>query len=112
MPGKGNVSHTGKLGDVMQESVQASRSFVRSRMLLFGVKPPAFDKKDIHVHVPEGATPKDGPSAGVAMIASIVSALTGIPVRTDVPITGANTIRGRVLPLGDLTAELPAPLRD
>src|SRR5690606_29276399 len=88
MPGKGNVSHTGKLGDVMQESVQAARSFVRSRLLTYGIKPPEFDKRDIHVHVPEGATPKDGPSAGVAMCTSIVSALTGIPVKRDVAMTG------------------------
>ena len=87
MPGKGNVSHTGKLGDVMQESVQAARSYVRSRLAVFGVSSKFFDKRDIHVHVPEGATPKDGPSAGVAMCTSIVSALTGIPVRRDVAMT-------------------------
>src|SRR5690606_31443860 len=102
MPGKGNVSHTGKLGDVMQESVQAARSYVRSRLLSFGIRPPDFDKKDIHVHVPEGATPKDGPSAGVAMCTAIVSALTGIPVRKDVAMTGEITLRGRVLPIGGL----------
>ena len=79
MPGKGNVAHTGKLGDVMQESVQAARSFVRSRLLRYGILPPDFTKQDIHVHVPEGATPKDGPSAGVAMCTSIISAMTGIP---------------------------------
>ena len=102
MPGKGNVSHTGKLGDVMQESVQAARSYVRSRLAIFGVSSKFFDKRDIHVHVPEGATPKDGPSAGVAMCTSIVSALTGIPVRRDVAMTGEITLRGRVLPIGGL----------
>ena len=111
MPGKGAVSHTGKLGDVMQESVQAARSYVRSRMLTFGIRPPDFDKKDIHVHVPEGATPKDGPSAGVAMCTSIVSALTGIPVRRDVAMTGEITLRGRVLPIGGLKEKLLAALR-
>ena len=111
MPGKGNVSYTGKLGDVMQESVQAARSFVRSRMLQYGIKPPDFDKKDIHVHVPEGATPKDGPSAGVAMVTSIVSALTGVPVRKDVAMTGEITLRGRVLPIGGLKEKLLAALR-
>ena len=111
MPGKGNVSHTGKLGDVMQESVQAARSYVRSRLLSFGIRPPDFDKKDIHVHVPEGATPKDGPSAGVAMCTAIVSALTGIPVRKDVAMTGEITLRGRVLPIGGLKEKLLAALR-
>jgi len=111
MPGKGAVSHTGKLGDVMQESVQAARSFIRSRMLQFGVTPPEFDKKDIHVHVPEGATPKDGPSAGVAMITSMASALSGIPVRKDVAMTGEITLRGRVLPIGGLKEKLLAALR-
>ncbi|MCY4230065.1 MAG: endopeptidase La [Alphaproteobacteria bacterium] len=111
MPGKGNVKHTGKLGDVMQESVEAARSFVRSRMLQFGIVPPEFDRWDIHVHVPEGATPKDGPSAGVAMCASIVSALTGIPVRRDVAMTGEITLRGRVLPIGGLKEKLLAALR-
>src|SRR3546814_21181223 len=100
MPGKGTVSHTGKLGDVVQESVQASRSFVRSRMLLFGVKPPEFDKKDIHVHVPVGAPPKDGPSAGVAMLSSFFSALTGLTVPHDVALTGQNNLRGGVRRLG------------
>jgi len=111
MPGKGAVSHTGKLGDVMQESVQAARSFIRSRMLQFGVTPPEFDKKDIHVHVPEGATPKDGPSAGVAMVTSMASALSGIPVRKDVAMTGEITLRGRVLPIGGLKEKLLAALR-
>jgi ATP-dependent Lon protease len=111
MPGKGNISHTGKLGDVMQESVQAARSFVRSRSLQFGIKPTAFEKFDIHVHVPEGATPKDGPSAGVAMCTAIVSVLTGIPVRKDVAMTGEITLRGRVLPIGGLKEKLLAALR-
>ena len=111
MPGKGNVKHTGKLGDVMQESVEAARSFVRSRMLRFGIAPPEFDRRDIHVHVPEGATPKDGPSAGVAMCTSIISALTAIPVRRDVAMTGEITLRGRVLPIGGLKEKLLAALR-
>jgi ATP-dependent Lon protease len=111
MPGKGNVSHTGKLGDVMKESVQAARSYVRSRAVAFGIKPNIFDKRDIHVHVPEGATPKDGPSAGVAMCTSIVSALTGIPVRREVAMTGEITLRGRVLPIGGLKEKLLAALR-
>ena len=111
MPGKGNVAHTGKLGDVMQESVQASRSYVRSRLLNYGVLPPEFEKKDIHVHVPEGATPKDGPSAGVAMCTAIISALSGIPVRRNVAMTGEITLRGRVLPIGGLKEKLLAALR-
>jgi ATP-dependent Lon protease len=110
VPGKGKMTITGKLGDVMQESVQAAHSFVRSRATVFGIRPPVFDKKDIHVHVPEGATPKDGPSAGVAMITSIVSALSGIPVRRDVAMTGEITLRGRVLPIGGLKEKLLAAL--
>ncbi|MCA8930158.1 MAG: endopeptidase La, partial [Alphaproteobacteria bacterium] len=106
MPGKGSVAHTGKLGDVMQESVQAARSFVRSRLLKYGIIPPEFDKSDIHVHVPEGATPKDGPSAGVAMCTAIISALSGIPVRRNVAMTGEITLRGRVLPIGGLKEKL------
>ena len=111
MPGKGQISHTGKLGDVMQESVQAARSYVRSRMAVFGIKPKTFDRRDIHVHVPEGATPKDGPSAGVAMCTSIVSALTAIPVRRDLAMTGEVTLRGRVLPIGGLKEKLLAAHR-
>ena len=111
MPGKGNIARTGKLGDVMQESVSAARSYVRSRMEIFGISPKFFDKRDIHVHVPEGATPKDGPSAGVAMCTSIVSALTGIPVRRDIAMTGEVTLRGRVLPIGGLKEKLLAAHR-
>ena len=111
LPGKGKMLTTGKLGDVMQESVQAAASFVRARATHFGVKPTAFEKKDIHIHVPEGATPKDGPSAGVAMLTSIVSVLTGIPVRRDVAMTGEITLRGRVLPIGGLKEKLLAALR-
>ena len=94
VPGKGNIKHTGKLGDVMQESVSAALSYVRSRSISFGIKPTLFEKRDIHVHVPEGATPKDGPSAGIAMATSIVSVLTGIPIRRDVAMTGEITLRG------------------
>jgi ATP-dependent Lon protease len=111
LPGKGNIKHTGKLGDVMQESVSAALSYVRSRSINFGIKPPLFEKRDIHVHVPEGATPKDGPSAGIAMATSIVSVLTGIPVRRDVAMTGEITLRGRVLPIGGLKEKLLAALR-
>ena len=111
LPGKGSIAHTGKLGDVMQESVQAARSYVRSRSYVFGIKPTIFEKRDIHVHVPEGATPKDGPSAGVAMCTSIVSALTGVPVRRDLAMTGEVTLRGRVLPIGGLKEKLLAALR-
>jgi ATP-dependent Lon protease len=111
MPGKGNIARTGKLGDVMQESVSAARSYIRSRMVTFGISPKFFEKRDIHVHVPEGATPKDGPSAGVAMCTSIVSALTGIPVRRDIAMTGEITLRGRVLPIGGLKEKLLAAHR-
>ncbi len=111
VPGKGRFQATGKLGDVMKESIDAARSYARSRALTFGIKPPVFDRKDIHVHVPEGATPKDGPSAGVAMATSIISVLTGIPVRRDVAMTGEITLRGRVLPIGGLKEKLLAALR-
>jgi ATP-dependent Lon protease len=111
VPGKGKATATGKLGDVMKESVQAAESYVKSRAALFGIKPTIFEKKDIHVHVPEGATPKDGPSAGVAMVTSIVSVLTGIAVRRDVAMTGEITLRGRVLPIGGLKEKLLAALR-
>jgi len=111
VPGKGKMTVTGKLGDVMQESIQAARSFVQSRSAEFGIKPTLFNKRDIHVHVPEGATPKDGPSAGVGMATSIVSTLTGIPVRKDIAMTGEITLRGRVLPIGGLKEKLLAALR-
>ena len=111
LPGKGNIKQTGKLGDVMQESVQAAYSYIRSRAVQFGIKPPFFDKRDIHIHVPEGATPKDGPSAGIAMATSIVSAITGIPIHRDIAMTGEITLRGRVLPIGGLKEKLLAALR-
>jgi len=111
LPGKGRVHATGKLGDVMKESVQASESFVKARAAAFGIKPTIFERRDIHVHVPEGATPKDGPSAGVALLTSIVSVLTGIPVRRDVAMTGEITLRGRVLPIGGLKEKLLAAHR-
>ncbi len=111
LPGKGAIKQTGKLGDVMQESVSAALSYVRSRSIKFGIKPTVFEKRDIHVHVPEGATPKDGPSAGVAMATSLVSVLTGIPVRRDIAMTGEITLRGRVLPIGGLKEKLLAALR-
>src|SRR5271168_1958625 len=111
LPGKGRMQTTGKLGDVMKESIDAARSYVRSKATTFGIKPPSFDQKDIHVHVPEGATPKDGPSAGAAMATSIISVFTGIPVRRDVAMTGEVTLRGRVLPIGGLKEKLLAALR-
>ncbi|MBI1985702.1 MAG: endopeptidase La, partial [Rhodospirillales bacterium] len=111
VPGKGKMTITGKLGDVMTESIQAAKSFVQSRAHQFGIHPTLFTKKDIHVHVPEGATPKDGPSAGVAMVTSIVSVLTGIPVKRDIAMTGEVTLRGRVLPIGGLKEKLLAALR-
>jgi ATP-dependent Lon protease len=111
VPGKGKVSSTGKLGDVMKESIQAAEYFIKSRAVAYGIKPTFFEKRDIHVHVPEGATPKDGPSAGVAMVTSIVSVLTGIPVRREVAMTGEITLRGRVLPIGGLKEKLLAALR-
>jgi ATP-dependent Lon protease len=111
LPGKGRVQATGKLGDVMKESVQAAESFVKSRAPSYGIKPSYFGRRDIHVHVPEGATPKDGPSAGVAMVTSIVSVMTGIAVRKDVAMTGEISLRGRVLPIGGLKEKLLAALR-
>ncbi|WP_425500683.1 endopeptidase La [Roseospira navarrensis] len=111
MPGKGGITLTGHLGDVMKESVQAARSYIRSRAVSFGVRPTLFETREIHVHVPEGATPKDGPSAGIAMCTSMVSALTGIPVRRDIAMTGEITLRGRVLPIGGLKEKLLAALR-
>ena len=111
LPGKGRMKTTGTLGDVMKESIEAASSYVRSKSPDLGVKPPEFDKIDIHVHVPEGATPKDGPSAGIAMVTSIVSVLTQIPVRRDVAMTGEVTLRGNVLPIGGLKEKLLAALR-
>ncbi len=111
LPGKGKMQITGKLGEVMQESVQAATSYVKSKAPQFGIEPPLFERKDIHVHVPEGATPKDGPSAGIAMCTSIVSVLTGVPVRKDVAMTGEITLRGHVLPIGGLKEKLLAALR-
>ena len=111
MPGKGRMQITGKLGDVMQESVKAAKSFVRSKCLEYGIIPPLFERKDFHIHVPEGATPKDGPSAGIGMVTSIVSSITGIPVRRDVAMTGEVTITGQVLPIGGLKEKLLAAHR-
>ena len=111
MPGKGKMQITGKLGDVMQESVKAAKSYIRSKSLDFGIIPPIFEKKDFHIHVPEGATPKDGPSAGIAMVTSIVSAITEIPVNRDVAMTGEVTLRGVVLPIGGLKEKLLAAHR-
>ena len=111
MPGKGGMTVTGNLRDVMKESIQAANAYVRSRAIDFGIEPPMFDKRNIHVHVPEGATPKDGPSAGVAMATTIVSVMTGIPIRKDIAMTGEITLRGRVLPIGGLKEKLLAALR-
>tara|TARA_A100001015_G_scaffold247510_1_gene284403 strand:- start:4113 stop:6500 length:2388 start_codon:yes stop_codon:yes gene_type:complete len=111
MPGKGKMQITGKLGDVMQESVKAAKSYIRSKSLDFGIIPPIFDKKDFHIHVPEGATPKDGPSAGVGMVTSIISAITEIPVNRNVAMTGEITLRGLVLPIGGLKEKLLAAHR-
>ncbi len=111
LPGKGRMKTTGKLGDVMKESIEAAASYVRSISPELGVKPPKFETIDIHVHVPEGATPKDGPSAGLAMVTSIVSVLTGIPVRKDIAMTGEVTLRGNALAIGGLKEKLLAALR-
>jgi ATP-dependent Lon protease len=111
MPGKGKMQITGKLGDVMQESVKAAKSYIRSKSLEYGIIPPVFEKKDFHIHVPEGATPKDGPSAGVGMVTSIISAITEIPVDKNVAMTGEITLRGIVLPIGGLKEKLLAAHR-
>lgn len=111
VPGKGAIRTTGKLGDVMKESVEAAFSFIRARSPSYGIKPSIFARKDIHVHLPEGAVPKDGPSAGIGLVTSIVSTLTGVPVRKDVAMTGEVTLRGRVLPIGGLKEKLLAALR-
>jgi ATP-dependent Lon protease len=111
MPGKGKMTVTGNLRDVMKESISAAASYVRSRAVDFGLKPPLFDKRDVHVHVPEGATPKDGPSAGIAMATAIISAMTGISIHRDIAMTGEVTLRGRVLPIGGLKEKLLAALR-
>jgi ATP-dependent Lon protease len=111
MPGKGKMSVTGNLRDVMKESIQAANAYVRSRAHALGIPSTLFERKDIHVHVPEGATPKDGPSAGVAMVTAIISVMSGTPVRKDVAMTGEITLRGRVLPIGGLKEKLLAALR-
>jgi ATP-dependent Lon protease len=102
VPGKGAVKTTGKLGEVMSESVQMAFSFVKARAPAYGIKPSIFNRKDLHIHLPEGAVPKDGPSAGIGMVTAMVSTLTGIPVRADVAMTGEVTLRGRVLAIGGL----------
>ena len=109
--GKGRMTVTGNLKEVMKESISAANGYVRSKAIEFGIKPPLFDTRDIHVHVPEGATPKDGPSAGVGMATAIISVMTGIPVKHDVAMTGEVTLRGRVLPIGGLKEKLLAALR-
>jgi ATP-dependent Lon protease len=111
MPGKGVITRTGSLGDVMKESVEAARTVVRSRARLLGIKDDIFEKKDLHIHVPDGATPKDGPSAGAAMTTAMVSAMTGIPIRADVAMTGEITLRGEVTAIGGLKEKLLAALR-
>ena len=109
--GKGMVKTTGTLGDVMKESVQAAMSFVQARAPSYGIKPSLFARKDIHIHLPEGAVPKDGPSAGIGLVTSIVSTMTGVPVRREIAMTGEVTLRGRVLPIGGLKEKLLAALR-
>jgi ATP-dependent Lon protease len=111
MPGKGKMQITGQLGDVMQESVKAAKSYIRSKSIEFGIIPPIFEKKDFHVHVPEGATPKDGPSAGIAMVTALVSSITGIPIDREIAMTGEVTLRGHVLPIGGLKEKLLAAHR-
>jgi ATP-dependent Lon protease len=111
MPGKGKMQITGKLGEVMQESVKAAKSYVRSKSLDYGIIPPVFEKKDFHIHVPEGATPKDGPSAGIGMVTSIVSSITGIPVKRDIAMTGEITLTGQILSIGGLKEKLLAAHR-
>jgi len=111
VPGKGQVSTTGKLGDVMKESIQAAFSFVKARAPAYGIKPSIFARKDVHIHLPEGAVPKDGPSAGIGIVTTIISTLSGIPVRREVAMTGEVTLRGRVLPIGGLKEKLLAALR-
>jgi ATP-dependent Lon protease len=111
MPGKGRMSITGNLKDVMKESIQAANSYVRSRATKYGIEPPIFERTDVHIHVPDGATPKDGPSAGAAMATAIVSVLTGIPIRADLAMTGEVTLRGRVTAIGGLKEKLLAALR-
>lgn len=111
MPGKGRVQRTGSIGDVMKESVEAARTVVRARAQEWGIADPVFEKRDIHVHFPDGATPKDGPSAGIAVTTAIVSSMTGIPIRADVAMTGEITLRGEVLQIGGLKEKLLAAQR-